>query len=110
MASVWRDAHIAVLPSYREGLPKALLEAAACGRAIVATDVPGCREIARAGMNAVVVPPRDPDALAVAIEKLAQDAALRARFAAAGREIVVKEYAESIVVRETLALYRDVLA
>jgi glycosyltransferase involved in cell wall biosynthesis len=107
MAAVWRDAHIAVLPSYREGLPKALLEAAACARAIVATDVPGCREIARDGVNALLVPPRNAHALAVAIEKLAGDAALRARFGAAGREIVVNEYAEAIVVRETLGLYRS---
>ena len=106
MTSVWRNAHIAVLPSYREGLPKALLEAAACGRPIVATDVPGCREIARDGVNALVVPPRDAHALALAIERLAGDAGLRARLGAAGRELVVNEYAESIVVRETLDLYR----
>jgi glycosyltransferase involved in cell wall biosynthesis len=106
MASVWRGAHIAVLPSYREGLPKALLEAAACGRAIVATDVPGCREIARDGVNALLVPARDAHALAAAIERLALDAPLRARLGAAGRDIVVNEYAQSIVVSETLALYR----
>jgi len=106
MASVWRSANIAVLPSYREGLPKALLEAAACARPIVATDVPGCREIARDGINALLVPPRNHGALAAAIEKLALDAPLRARLGAAGRDIVVKEYAESIVVRETLDLYR----
>lgn len=110
MASVWRSAHIAVLPSYREGLPKALLEAAACARPIIATDVPGCREIAREGINALLVPPRDAEALATAIEKLAQDASLRARFGAAGRELVVNEYAESIVVRETLDLYRSLCA
>jgi glycosyltransferase involved in cell wall biosynthesis len=110
MASIWRDAHIAVLPSYREGLPKALLEAAACGRAMIATDVPGCREIARDGENALVVPARDARALAAAIEKLALDAPLRARLGAAGRDIVVNEYAESIVVNETLALYRELCA
>jgi len=110
MAATWRDAHIAVLPSYREGLPKALLEAAACGRALVATDVPGCREIARDGVNALLVPPRDALSLVGAIEKLALDAPLRARFAQAGREIVVNEYAESIVVNETLALYRSLCA
>ena len=83
---VWKAAHIAVLPSRREGLPKSLLEAAACGRPIVATDVPGCREIARAGVNALLVPPDDPVALADAIDTLAQDAAMRARFGAAGRQ------------------------
>ena len=64
---VWESAHIAVLPSRREGLPKSLLEAAACGRPIVATDVPGCREIARRGVNALLVPPDDAAALAGAI-------------------------------------------
>jgi glycosyltransferase involved in cell wall biosynthesis len=106
MAAIWRGAHIAVLPSYREGLPKALLEAAACARPIVATNVPGCREIARDGVNALLVPPRDAGALARAIERLAGDASLRARFGAAGRELVVNEFAEAIVVRQTLDVYR----
>jgi glycosyltransferase involved in cell wall biosynthesis len=109
MAAVWHGAHIAVLPSYREGLPKALLEAAACARAIVATDVPGCREIARHGVNALLVPARDAHALALAIEQLAGDSALRERFGAAGRALVVGHYAEAIVVRETLDLYRVLL-
>lgn len=107
--AVWRAAHIAVLPSYREGLPKSLLEAAASGRAIVATDVPGCREIARASVNALLVPPRDARALADAVERLAGDAELRRRFGVAGREIAVREFSESRVVEETLALYRSLI-
>ena len=110
VAAVWRNAHIAVLPSYREGLPKALLEAAASARPMVATDVPGCREIARDGITALCVPARDARALAGAIERLARDAALRARLGGAAREIVVREYAESIVVTDTLALYRRLCA
>ena len=66
---VWAAAHIAVLPSRREGLPKSLLEAAACGGRIVATDVPGCRAVARAGVNALLAPPDDAAALADAIER-----------------------------------------
>lgn len=107
--AVWRASHIAVLPSYREGLPKSLLEAAASGRALVATDVPGCREIARASVNALVVPPRDAGTLADAVERLANDAELRRRFGAASREIAVGEFAESRVVTETLALYRTLI-
>ncbi len=104
--TVWRDAHFAVLPSRREGLPKSLLEAAACARALIATDVPGCREIARAGENALLVPPDDPQALAEALETLATDAALRARFAAVSRALVVSDLAVGPVGTHTVELYR----
>ena len=103
--TVWAAAHIAVLPSRREGLPKSLLEAAACGRPIVATDVPGCREIARQGVNALLVPPDDAMALADAIGTLAGDAALRHQFAQAGRRIVENEFSAALVGRKTVALY-----
>jgi glycosyltransferase involved in cell wall biosynthesis len=102
---VWAAAHIAVLPSRREGLPKSLLEAAACGRPIVATDVPGCREIARANENALLVPPDDSVALAGAIEQLASDANLRRAFSAAGRRIVESEFSSEHIGREIVALY-----
>lgn len=108
--AVWRDAHLAVCPSYREGLPKSLLEAAACGRAIVASDVPGCREIAREGVNALLVPARDAPALALAIEKLSRDGDLRRRMGEAGRALVEREFAEPIVVASTLELYRRLVA
>jgi glycosyltransferase involved in cell wall biosynthesis len=101
-----REASIVVLPSYREGVPKVLLEAAACGRALVATDVPGCREIARDGVNAILVPPRDPPALARALALLLDDAETRARFGRRGREIATREFAEPLVVDATLGLYR----
>ncbi len=103
-------AHIAVLPSYREGLPKSLLEAAAAGRPMVATDVPGCREICRDGETGLLVPARTVAPLAAALERLAADAALRARLGARAREIAVAEFAEAIVVRETLDLYRERLS
>jgi glycosyltransferase involved in cell wall biosynthesis len=102
---VWKAAHIAVLPSRREGLPKSLLEAAACGRPIVATDVPGCREIARRDVNALLVPPDDAEALADAIGRLADDAGLRRRFGEAGRRLVEKEFSAERIGRETAALY-----
>jgi len=103
-------AHIAVLPSYREGLPKSLLEAAAAGRPMVATDVPGCREICREGETGLLVPPRTVKPLAAALEKLAADPALRARLGSRAREIAIAEFAEEIVVRETLDLYRKLLS
>jgi glycosyltransferase involved in cell wall biosynthesis len=106
---VWKRAHVAVLPSRREGLPKSLLEAAACGRPIVASDVPGCREIARNGVNALLVPPDDPAALAAAIEKLALDPSLRMRFGAAGRRLVEEHFSSDRIGRETVALYDRLL-
>ena len=102
---VWARAHIAVLPSRREGLPKSLLEAAACGRPIIATDVPGCREIAHAGRNALLVPVDDVNALAETIVTLAGDIQMRARFGAAGRALVVEEFSTEKIGRHIAALY-----
>lgn len=102
-------AHIAVLPSYREGLPKSLLEAAACGRAMVATDVPGCREICRENETGLLVPARSVEPLADALERLAGDAGLRNRLGARARQVAESEFAEEVVVAETLALYWDLL-
>jgi len=105
----WAAAHIAVLPSRREGLPKSLLEAAACGRPLVATDVPGCRVIARQDVNALLVPPDDPPALADAIQRLAHDRALRQRFAAAGRKMAEEEFSSTRIGHEIVALYERLL-
>jgi glycosyltransferase involved in cell wall biosynthesis len=108
---VWRRAAIAVLPStYGEGLPLALLEAAACARPIVAADMPGCREIVRPGETGLLVPPRDVAGLASAIAVLAGDPALRQRMGQAVRRLVESEFAEVIVAEQTLALYRAALA
>jgi len=107
---VWRRAHIAVLPSLREGLPKCLLEAAACGRPLVATDVPGCREIARQDQTALLVPVDDPAALADALERLADDPGLRGRFGEAARGLVVERFSAERIGREAVALYEEVIA
>jgi glycosyltransferase involved in cell wall biosynthesis len=106
---VWAMSHIAVLPSRREGLPKSLLEAAACGRPIVATDVPGCREIARADVNGLLVPADDAAALADALDRLAGDADMRTRFGAAGRALVEAEFSEHRIGAEIVALYGKLL-
>lgn len=107
IAEIWAASHIAVLPSYREGLPKSLLEAAACGRPMIAADVPGCREIVRDGETGLLVPPRDAEALAAALERLAGDAALRRRMGAAARELVERALSDEMIVAQTLALYRS---
>ena len=108
--AVWRRAAIAVLPStYGEGVPKALLEAAACARPIVASDVPGCREVVRLGETGILVPPRDVEGLAAAIAALAGDPERRAAMGHAGRALIEHDFAEEFVARQTLALYRAVL-
>ena len=109
IGAFWRRAHIAVLPSLREGLPMSLLEAAACGRPLVATDVPGCREIARDGVNAVLVPPNDAAALAAAIGRLADNAYLRRRFGAASRRMVEDEFSHVRIGQDIVALYQRLL-
>ncbi len=109
IASVWQRAHIAVLPSRREGLPMSLLEAAACGRPMVATDVPGCREIVRPGETGLLVPVDDPTALAAAIETLAASPELRARYGAAARRLAVERFSADAIGRETVALYRSLV-
>ncbi len=109
IAGLWRDTAIAVLPSYREGLPKSLLEAAAAGRALVAADVPGCREIVRHRETGLLVPARDPEALADALSELAQDPDLRARLGAAARELAEQAFSQDLIADETLALYRRLL-
>ena len=106
---VWAQAHVAVLPSRREGLPKSLLEAAACGRPLIATDVPGCREIARPDVTGLLVPPDNPAALADAIERLMKDRALRLRLGAAARETVVADFSSASVGAQIVRLYARML-
>ena len=108
--AVWRRAAIAVLPStYGEGVPKTLLEAAACGRPLVAADVPGCREVVRPGVTGILVPPHNVDGLAEAIAQLASDPARRAALGRAGRDLIECHFTDEIVARKTLALYRAAL-
>lgn len=107
IASLWAQCHIAVLPSRREGLPKALLEAAACGRPLIATDVPGCRDVAIHGKTGLLVPVDDPEKLAEAITCLADDADLRRVFGSAARELVEKRFSSAAIGAASLALYQS---
>jgi glycosyltransferase involved in cell wall biosynthesis len=109
IATVWARAHIAVLPSRREGLPKTLLEAAACGRPMVATDVPGCREVAIPGETGLLVPPDDPGTLAAAIDTLTQAPDLRARFGRRARRLAEERFADTAIGRAVVDLYERLL-
>lgn len=108
---VWRRCHVAVLASRHEGLPLALLEAAACGRALIASDVSGCRELAEHGVNALVVRPDDPAALADAIARLALDPTLRRSLAARSRErVVAAGMGVDSIGDRMVSIYRELLA
>jgi glycosyltransferase involved in cell wall biosynthesis len=108
--TVWARSHVAVLPSRREGLPMSLLEAAACGRAMIATDVPGCREIVRPGVDGLLVPADNADALADAIARLFNDTNLRAHYARNARAIAVNEFSSNHVATAIITLYTRLIA
>jgi glycosyltransferase involved in cell wall biosynthesis len=110
MPDVMSQSTIVVLPTiYGEGVPKVLLEAAASGRPIIATDVRGCREIVRPGVNGVLIAPHSSADLAKAIQLLLSSPELRAQFAAAGRRIASTEFGEEVVVARTLEVYRELV-
>ena len=111
VAAVWRDHHVACLPSRGgEGLPRTLLEAAACGRAIVTTDVPGCRTLVRDGVEGLIVPPDDFSALAEALLSLARDPERLARMGAAARIRVLDGFTEQDVMDRVKRLYASMLS
>jgi len=110
IADFWARIHVAVLPSRREGLPLSLLEAAACGRAMIASDVPGCREVVVQEQTGLLFPVDDVPALADAMERLAVDPQLRARCAMAARTRVVERFAGEIIGRQIIELYRIMIS
>ena len=108
MPALLAQVDIVALPSWREGTPKILLEAAACGLPIVATDIPGCQGVVEEGASGFLVPARDADALAVALTALVGDPELRRAFGKRGREIVEGGFSTAEVNRATLAVYEQV--
>jgi glycosyltransferase involved in cell wall biosynthesis len=109
IAELLRRCHIACLPSYREGLPKSLLEAAASGRPIVTTDVPGCRSVVEDGVNGLLVPARNSEALARAISLLVGDRSLRESLGRSGRNRALDCFSSDSIVAQTLKVYREIL-
>jgi glycosyltransferase involved in cell wall biosynthesis len=110
MPAVYARAHVVCLPSYHEGLPKVLLEAASCARPIVAYDIAGCREVVADGRNGILVPFRDTERLAQAINELLSNAELRRAMGAAGRERVLREFTQEGVAAETARVWAEALA
>ena len=110
MDEVLNMASMVVLPSYREGLPKVLLEAAACSKPIISTNVPGCKEIVRHEVNGLLIPPKDEVALAEAIRRLLDNPEFARQLGENGREIVQNEFSEALVVEKTFEVYEHLLA
>ena len=109
MAKIFQMAHVVCLPSYREGLPKVLIEAAACGKPIVTTDVPGCREVVRDGDNGLLVPVRDSKALASALLRLIENSELRTEMGKRSREIALAEFSSEHIIAQTLDIYKELV-
>lgn len=107
MSTVFRDSNVVVLPSYREGLPKVLIEAAASGRAVITTDVPGCRDAIEENKTGLLVPVKDSKELANAIEKLVTDTELRVEMGIAGRRLAEREFAIEKVIEQHLSIYQQ---
>lgn len=110
MPEVYNQSHIVTLPTmYGEGVPTTLLEAAACGRPLVASDIPGCRQVVLDGQNGFLVPANDPAALAQTLKRLAGDSALRGRMGAASRQLVMRKFTHAQVHAATLEVYQHIL-
>ncbi len=107
MAALFGTVDVSVLPSYREGLPKSLIEAAACALPLITTDVPGCREVVTHDCDGLLVPVRDADALAVAIARLHDDPMLAAHLGRAAQDKALREFDERVVIEKTMAVYRE---
>ena len=108
--AIWERASIACLPTiYPEGIPMSLLEAASCGRPIVATGMPGCLEIVKDGFNGLIVPEEDPASLAAALMKLLASDDLCNEYGVHSRDLVVRNFDQTIVKNQTLALYQSVI-
>ncbi|MGA9397411.1 MAG: glycosyltransferase, partial [Anaerolineaceae bacterium] len=106
---VYRQAHIVCLPSMGEGLPTVLIEAAASGRPIVASDVPGCREVVSHGENGLLVPANNPVALSEALTMLAVNSGLRQKMGKLGRLKAVEKFASDKIIAETMQVYSALL-
>ena len=110
MPAALAKADIFCLPSYREGVPSALLEACSSGLPIVTTDVPGCRDVVTDGLNGLLIPPRNPQALADALEKLLASKNLRDKMGGAGRQYAIEKFSSRKIIEQTLAIYQKALS
>lgn len=108
IADIWARSHVAVLPSYREGMPKSMLEAASSGRPLIVTDVPGCRDLVRDGQNGLLVPVQDSKALATAMIRLAADQSLRRLMGHNARKDAEEKFSDQVIEQATRELYQRI--
>lgn len=109
IAKLYSESHIIALPSYREGLPKSLVEAAACGRAVVTTDAPGCRDAIEPGVTGLLVEVCSAESLYDAVVELNDDDTLRQSMGRAGRQLALEEFDEKVIAKNQVALYKELL-
>lgn len=109
MPSTLAKADIFCLPSYREGVPNALLEACACGLPVITTDVPGCRDVVKHNVNGLLVPPRDTETLADALESLLGNITLRDTMGNTGRKIILEKFSLDKIIEQTMSVYQKSL-
>lgn len=110
MPALFSTIHVLALPtSYGEGLPRSLIEAAACGIALITTDAPGCREVVAHEITGLLIPPKDADALAQAIARLDDNPELILKLGAAAKEKALREFDEKIIIEQTKAVYRELV-
>ena len=110
IAQLYSQSHIVALPSYREGLPKSLVEAAACGRAVVTTNAPGCKDAIEPGVTGLLVDVCDAKSLFEAVKRLVDDAELRQSMGRAGHQLAQEEFDEKLIAKMQVALYKELLA
>jgi glycosyltransferase involved in cell wall biosynthesis len=109
IAGLLSEVDLVALPSYREGFPRGLLEASACGLPIITTDVAGCRSMVKNGVNGLIIPPRNPQALAQAIIYCAENPDLCSQMGDVGRRLVMDFYSDGVIIRQTVSIYREIL-
>ena len=110
MAKLLSQARVVCLPTYYgEGVPKVLIEAMACGRPIVTTDMPGCRDLVKSGRNGILVKPKDSVELAASLMTLILNKSVCQKMGIEGRKTVEKEFSLEHVIEETMAVYKELL-
>ena len=107
MNDLYKKIHVSILPSYREGLPKGLLEAAACGKPIITTDVAGCRDVVINGKNGILVNPKNSDELFLAMKKMVRDKKIRLAMGKEGRNFIKENFLLENTVKNLIHLYNN---